>query len=205
MTLWKAATQVMEASIVSDNLTVEPRQMRRMPWAVVVLLIALYAIVSFAALYTIGNPYRAGLREAVGQSLGAVGRWAGPAFETRADLTEQAASEAAAAKAKIANGDLPGAAEAYRKRLEVLEALSERDLADTATRREIYVTHMALGLLAESTARLPDARQEYRAAIAILRPVADHEPENIGWQNDLSEAQERLDALDAGQGLNTDN
>lgn len=72
-----------------------------------------------------------------------------------------------------------------------------------ADARQRYWATLGLGDVARAQGSLPDALQHYQAAAAIAEPIAKADPENAGWQRDLSVSHIRIgDVLHSQGSLN---
>ena len=64
----------------------------------------------------------------------------------------------------VSQGDGPGALLAYRKGLEIAEALAERDPANTEGQRDLSVSHNRMGDVLKAQGNGPGALGAYRRA-----------------------------------------
>ena len=69
-----------------------------------------------------------------------------------------------------------------------------------ADARQRYWATLGLGDVARAQGSLPDALQHYQAAAAIAEPIAKADPENAGWQRDLSVLHIRIGDVLRNQG-----
>ena len=85
----------------------------------------------------------------------------------------------------VAQGNLPGALEAYRKGLAIMEPLAARDPGNTQWQRDLSISHNKLGDVLVAQGNLPGALEAYRKDLAIMEPLAARDPGNTQWQRDL--------------------
>ncbi|MEP6810227.1 MAG: protein kinase [Chthoniobacterales bacterium] len=116
------------------------------------------------------------------------------------------ARDAAIAQEKIANvqimrGDLGAALANREKSLEAFRVLYQADPKNVMSKLSLAISHIHLGdLLSEpGLARSEDAAQNYRAAIAILQPLLETDPQHTRAQDALHESEEKLQQLQAAR------
>ena len=100
----------------------------------------------------------------------------------------------------VAQGDLPGALEAYRKGLAIMETLAARDPGNTEWQRDLSVSHNKLGDVLVAQGDLAGALEAYRKGLAIRERLAARDPGNTQWQRDLSVSHNKLGDVLVAQG-----
>src|SRR5205814_2010078 len=90
-----------------------------------------------------------------------------------------------------AQGDLPGALEAYRASLAIADSLAKAEPGNAGRQSDLSVAQERVGDVLRAQGDLPGALEVYRASLAIAGQLAKAEPENAGRQRDVSVAQER--------------
>ncbi len=86
---------------------------------------------------------------------------------------------------RVAQGDLPGALEAYQAGLAIGEALARRDPANTEWQRDLSVSHDRIGDVLVAQGDRGGALKAYQAGLAIREALARRDPANTEWQRDL--------------------
>jgi len=84
----------------------------------------------------------------------------------------------------VSQGDGPGALLAYRKGLEIAEALAERDPANTEGQRDLSVSHDGIGDVLVAQGDGPGALLAYRKGLEIREALARRDPGSALWQTD---------------------
>ncbi|MGI4977413.1 MAG: hypothetical protein ACRYG6_10760 [Janthinobacterium lividum] len=109
----------------------------------------------------------------------------------------------------LARGDFPAALAAFQASLAIRRTLSTRDPGNVEWQRELCVIHNKVGNAFGGQARLGEdaddgptrqqsadaAFESFRAALAIMQPLAARDPDNMVWQHDLSGIHERMGGI----------
>jgi CHAT domain/TIR domain/AAA ATPase domain len=103
-------------------------------------------------------------------------------------------------RAFLSAGDLTAATRQQQSIHEQVEARSAADPANTGWQRDLSVSHIRLGDLAQAAGDLATARSNFQAALAIRERLVTTDPANTGWQRDLSVSHERLGDLAVAAG-----
>ena len=96
----------------------------------------------------------------------------------------------------VAQGDGPGALAAYRKSLEIREALAARDPANTGWQRDLSVSHRKIGDVLVAQGDGPGALAAYRKGLEIVEALAARDLGNAKWQTDLALSCAKLGKLE---------
>ena len=86
----------------------------------------------------------------------------------------------------VAQGDGPGALEAYQAGLAIREGLAKRDPANTEWQRDLSVSHDRIGDVLVAQGDGPGALEAYQAGLAIAEGLAKRDPANTQWQVDVA-------------------
>ncbi len=100
----------------------------------------------------------------------------------------------------VAQGDLPGALEAYRKSLAIAETLAARDPGNIQWQHDLSISHERLGDVLEAQGDLPGALDVYRKGLAIRETLAVRDARNTQWQRGLSASHFRIGDVLKAQG-----
>jgi hypothetical protein len=68
------------------------------------------------------------------------------------------------------------------------------DPENTLWQRELSVAHRCVGTIYESLELLEESLAEYEAAAAISERLANHDPANAVWQEDLQDSRELVES-----------
>ena len=101
---------------------------------------------------------------------------------------------------KVAQGDGPGALEAYEAGLAIAEALSKRDPANTQSQRDLLVIYDRMGVTKLAQGDRPEALAAYKAALSITEALTMRDPANTEWQRDFSMISNKIGDLKVDQG-----
>jgi tetratricopeptide (TPR) repeat protein len=101
---------------------------------------------------------------------------------------------------RVAQGDLPGAQQAYEQSLEIDRRLVGSDPGNAGWQRDLSVSFNKVGDVREAQGDLPAALQAYEQSLEIRRRLAGSDPGNAGWQRDLCASFSKLGDVRVAQG-----
>ncbi|KMW60723.1 TPR repeat protein [Candidatus Rhodobacter oscarellae] len=101
---------------------------------------------------------------------------------------------------RLAQGDLPGALEAYTRGLEIAEALAGQDKGNAGWQRDVWVSLNKVGDVRLAQGDLPGALEAYTRGLEIAEALAGQDKGNAGWQRDVSVSLDRIGDVRRAQG-----
>jgi tetratricopeptide (TPR) repeat protein len=87
--------------------------------------------------------------------------------------------------ARVAEGDRPGALQAYEQSRAIRDKLAARDPDNAEWQRDLSISFDRIGDVQRARGNLDAALEAYRDSLAIREKLAAHDPGNTGWQRDL--------------------
>ncbi|MGE0480538.1 MAG: hypothetical protein AB7Q17_08710, partial [Phycisphaerae bacterium] len=101
---------------------------------------------------------------------------------------------------RVAQGDLPGALQAYTDGLEIARKLAARDPSQTEWQRDLSVSWERIGDVRRAQGDLPGALQAYTDSLETRRKLAARDPSQTEWQRDLSIGWNKIGDVRRAQG-----
>ena len=100
----------------------------------------------------------------------------------------------------LAQGDVPGALDAYRKSLDIRRRAVAAEPDSVAGQRDVAISLANVGAALAASGDLRGALADYRAYMQIIQRLANTDPTNIGTQRDLSSGYDRIGGVLLAQG-----
>jgi tetratricopeptide (TPR) repeat protein len=101
---------------------------------------------------------------------------------------------------EVAQGNLTGARESYRKSLAIRENLAAADPTSASLQRDLCVSYDRIGNLEIAQGDLTAARESYGKSLAICEKLAATDPSSARLQRNLSISYNRIGMVEVAQG-----